>query len=253
MEKYKYVIIDDEYPSHWTVQQSFKRYPNYTCVGAFYNPEKALIFLQEHKVDLIFLDMEMQEMNGFEFLEALERKIFVVILTAYFEKHGLNAHQYYFNKDLVFFSNKAQFLYYFPKIIEKFEKMYLEKELIDRINQLSKNEILTFPKKANGETIPLTDIIYIEAIGHHVVLKMKRGDENIFRMSIKKLMGFLPADNFLLIKRNIIINVRYVTAFTESTVCLKDYHFSLSTRRREEAISVLNTYKKELYKDYCLP
>jgi len=252
MEKYKYIIVDDEIPAHLSVQQYFRQYTNYTCVGTFYSPKKALFFLREHNVDLIFLDMEMQEMNGFQFLEALERNIFVVILTAYSEKYSQEAHLYY-SKDLVFFSNKAQMLYYFPKIIERFEKMYLEKEIINRVNQLSKNEIHTFPKKVNGKTIPLAEVLFVEVVGHLIVLKMRSGNENIFRISLKKALKLLPKENFLLINRNTIVNVWHVTAFTETTVCINDHHFKISARKQEATVSVLKLHNKKFYQDLCLP
>jgi len=247
MKKFKYVIIDDEYPSHLTVRQYFKAYTNYACAATFFDPEKALLFLQEHEIDLIFLDIEMPEMNGFQFLEALKKNIFLVIHTAYPEKYSLDAHKYY-EKDLVFFSNKAQFSYYFPKIIARFEKLHVEKEIIDRINQLFKNEIHTFPKVFNNKPIPLVDILMITVIGHNIVLKMKNGEEIIFRMSLRELTSFLPANNFLQIQRSVIINVLYVTAFTDTTVCINEKHLHISTRKQNGIVQILKAEKQELYK-----
>jgi len=249
MKNFKYVVIDDEFPSHLTVRQYFKAYPNYTCAATFCSPEKALLFLQEHEIDLIFLDIEMPEMNGFQFLEALKKSIFVVIHTAYPEKYGLDAHNYY-EKDLVFFSNKAQFSYYLPKIITRFEKMHVEKEMIDRINQLSKNEIYTFPKMFKNKPILLVDILMITVIGHNIVLKMRNGDEIIFRMTLREIMGFLPTNIFLQIRRNEIINVLQITAFTDTTVCLNDKHLHISTRKQKEIVQFLKAQKQELYKNY---
>jgi len=249
MKNFKYIIIDDEHSSHLTIQQHFSTRPNYTCLATFFNPEKALMFLQEHKVDLIFLDIEMPEMNGFQFLETLIKNIFVVILTAYPDKYSLHAHQVYMDKNLVFFSNKAQFLYYFPKIIARFEKMHEGKSIIDRMHQLSKSEIQIFPKKFNNHPILLADILMITVIGHNAVLKMKNRKEIIFRMTLHKLKSFLPANNFLHVRRNIIINIMHVTAFTDTTVCLKDHHFCISARKQKAILEILKTQKQELYKN----
>jgi DNA-binding LytR/AlgR family response regulator len=230
------------------VQQRFKTYLNYTCAATFFDPNKALTFLQEQEVDLIFLDIEMPEMNGFQFLDALKKKIFVVIFTAYSEKHSLFAHNYYFDKDLVYFANKAQLLYYFPKIIARFEKLHAEKGIMDKINQLSKNEITTFPKKINNELIPLADILFITVIGHNIVLKMKNEEEFIFRMSLSELMSFLPANTFLLINRNTTINILNITTFSDTTVSIKDHHFFLSTSKQKKVIEILKNRLCPLYK-----
>jgi len=245
MKKYKYITIDDDPHSHLAVSYHFKNYNNYTCSAIFYNPEEALKYLQENEIDLIFLDIEMPEMNGFQFLEALKKDIFVVILTAYHEKYSVDAHKFY-EENLIFYSNKAQLLYYFPKIIARFEKLYSEKEMLDRVNQLSKNEVHTFPKKAKNQTIPLVNIVAIVVFGHNIVLKMKNKEEYIFRMTFGELKKFLPANLFFQIRRNVIINILHVTAFNDITVCLGEYHFQISVKKHREIISELQTAKQKL-------
>jgi len=247
MEKFKYIIIDDEQPTHIMVQYHFRGYQEYSFEASFYDPEMALIFLQENDVDLIFLDIRMPKMNGFQFLEKLNKEVFVVILTAYPDKYSLDAHNY-IDKDLVFFSDKAQFPYYFSKILKRFEKMYEEKSMIDRIYQLSKNEIYTFPKTYHKESIPLKDILFFTIVEHNIVLQLKNGQEEICRMSLKQLMEILPAEGFLQIDRHIVINTMYITAYTSTTVCVEEYHFSISARRREEVLAFLQAQKEKLPK-----
>ena len=246
MEKYNYIIVDDEYPSHISIHHKFKCYPNYQCVATFFNPKDALLFLKENEIDLIFLDIEMSEMNGFQFLEALQKNIFVIILTAYHEKYSFMAHQYY-DKDLVFFSNKAQFAYYLPKIIARFETMYSRKEVLSRVLQLSKNEITTYPKMIKNQAIALSDIVHITVFGHHIVLKMKDGDEIIDRKSLFELLDILPSETFFQIRRNIIINIEYVTAFTNQTVYVEGQHFTISIRNQNKVVQMLKTHRNYLY------
>jgi len=249
MEKYKYIIVDDEYSSRLRIQHYLKNYSNYECAGVFINPQQALIFLQDQEIDLIFLDIEMPEMNGFQFLEILDKKIFVVIVTAYHDKYGLEAHQYY-DKDLIFFSNKAQFSYYLPKIIIRFEKMHGEKELLNRVKHLSDNVIRIFPKKIEKRTVLLEDIVYFTVGGHYIVVKIREGDELVFRMTFRELMNILPLSTFLQIKRDTIINIGYVTAFTNTTVCVGNEHFNISIRNRERIVQALEAQKNLLCSNY---
>ena len=249
MERYHYIIIDDEIQSQLKLNHYFKSYKNYKCKAVFSNPELALQYLQENEVDLIFLDIEMQEMNGFQFLEALQKDILVVIFTAFENKYSVEAHHYY-DKELVFFSNKAQISYYLPKIIARFEKMFIEKKIVNRVKLISKNEILTFPQKINNKTIFLEDIVYIEVIGHHTILKIKNQEEEIIRTPMRDLLDFLPAHIFFQIRRNMIINVRHLTAFTDSTVCVEGQHYIISKRNRKTIVPALLTQKQELLKNY---
>jgi len=245
MERYKYIIVDDERQSHLIVRHHFKTYNNYKCVATFSNPKEALLFLQENEVDLIFLDIEMPEMNGFQFLEALQKHIFVVIFTAFENRYCLEAHSYY-DKDLVFFSNKAQFSFYLPKIITRFEKMFKDKKVVERVKQLSANEIKTFPQKINHKTIELADVIYIEAIGHNIIVKTKNDKEFITRTTLRELLSFLPGYTFFQIKRNMIVNIGYVTAFTDSTVCVGGQHYTISKRKQQEIIPKFIAQKQAL-------
>jgi len=247
MKKFTYTIIDDEFPSHLSVKHQLKKYSNYQCIGTFYESEKALTYLQDHDVDLIFLDIEMPNMNGFQFLEALKKNIFVVILTSYPEKYSLSAHNFYLDRDLLFYTNKAQFSYYLPKIVEHFERMYSEREAIDRIGLITKSEITTFPKKANKENIQLADILFITVIGHHLVLKMNDDKEFIFRMNLKELMSFLPASTFLLISRNTVVNIVKITSFSDTTISINEHHFFLSTPKQKRVIETLKTQLSKLY------
>jgi DNA-binding LytR/AlgR family response regulator len=249
MERYKYIIIDDDFPTHLAVQHHFKAYPNYEFVAYFHNPGNALFYLKEHKIDLIFLDIQMREMSGFQFLEALEERHFVVILTAFEDKHCLQAHQYY-DKDLVYFTNKAQFSHYLPKIIERFEKMHSEKKTLSRVKQLSKNEITTFPKMINKKPILLVDIVYITVVGHHIILKMMNNEELVFRMTLRELLSILPSNCFFQITRNTVININYVTSFTHSTVCIENKHFIISFRNRKKIVLAIKMQKDFLYQNY---
>jgi len=246
MENYKYIIVDDDRLAYLPLQYNLKHYSDYECVGIFFNPKEALIYLEKNEIDLIFLDIEMPEMNGFQFLEALQKNIFVVILTAYQEKYSFEAHLHY-DKNLVFFSNKAQFSYYLPKIIARFEKMYEEKEVLYRVNLLSKNEIHTFPKMTKNKSILLADIIFIKVFGHNVVLKMKTGEELVYRMSLQELVNILPSNIFFQIRRNIIINIGYVTSFTGTTVCIDKEHVIISVRNRKKMVQALKEQRDFLH------
>ncbi|MDR2972688.1 MAG: LytTR family DNA-binding domain-containing protein [Bacteroidales bacterium] len=250
MEIYKYIIIDDEHQSHQNLRRHIMPYSKYQCVATFKNPQKALLYLQTNEVDLIFLDIRMPEMNGFQFLESLSKNIFVVILTAYVEQYSIEAHQYY-DKDLVFFSNKSQFSYYFPKIMTRFENMFKEKAVLNRIKQLSKNEIRIFPKKYKNKTISLEDIVYLEVVGHNMVLKIRNGEEIIFRMTIGELLSFLPTNFFFQIKRNMIINIIYITALTGTTISIENQHLTIPISKRKKIIPQLITLREKLLENYC--
>jgi len=250
MEKYRYIIIDDEYPSHLSVRHHLIPYQDYKCVSTFYDPEIALVYLNEHNIDLIFLDIAMPQMNGFQFLERLNKKIFVVFLTAFSDKYAEQSHKYFFDNEIVFFCNKSQFSYFLPKIITHFEKLYNEKEKINRINKLFLNEIHVFPKLINKKPLSLSEILFVTVIGHNIVLRLKNKREVVIRMTLKELKNILPNHIFIQISRNIIISIMHITAFTDTTVCVADEHFIISKLKRKQVIIFLKTHIEALYNVY---
>ena len=89
----KAVIIDDESPSIVTLRWKLENYcPNVEVVASFEDPREGLEFLKKSPPDLLFLDIEMPMLNGFDVLEELGRDVpFSIIFTTAYENFGIRA------------------------------------------------------------------------------------------------------------------------------------------------------------------
>ena len=83
--KIKCIIIDDEPLAISVIENHLKNFDNIEVIETFTNPLKAFGVLQQEKIDLVFLDINMPQMNGFTFIENLNIKPLIVITTAYRE------------------------------------------------------------------------------------------------------------------------------------------------------------------------
>ena len=83
--KLKYLIIDDEYLAHEIIQEYADLLPNLELVKNCYDALEALDYLNTNTVDLIFLDLNMPKIKGFEFLKTLQNPPKVIVTTAYRE------------------------------------------------------------------------------------------------------------------------------------------------------------------------
>jgi len=83
METIKYVIVDDNTLAHSMILRSMEIYPNYECIGQYYNVMSATTALKETKPQVIFLDVEMPHLMGFELIKHIDKAIKVVITTSY--------------------------------------------------------------------------------------------------------------------------------------------------------------------------
>ena len=79
----KCFIIDDEQPAIDVIQNYIKRIPSLELVGASTNPMQAIEIIRKNKADLVFLDIQMDEMNGIELAKKLDQNAKVIFCTAY--------------------------------------------------------------------------------------------------------------------------------------------------------------------------
>ena len=83
--KIKCIIIDDERLAIEVIENHLKNFDHVEVVASFNNPLKAYPLLEQEKIDVIFLDINMPQMTGFSFIENLSHKPLIVITTAYRE------------------------------------------------------------------------------------------------------------------------------------------------------------------------
>ena len=92
MEKNKAIIIDDELSSLQNLQQKLAEFcPTVTVVATAQKPEDAILLINHHKPDVIFLDIEMPKMSGFRMLEELKEVDFEIIFTTAYNHYAVEA------------------------------------------------------------------------------------------------------------------------------------------------------------------
>ena len=187
----------------------------------FSEPRVGLEEIRRRKPDLVFLDIQMNSLNGLEIADKLPHECCFIFTTAYAE-YALNG----FDLDAVDFLHK-------PFSYERFE-VAVEKAL-RRIHarRPSTSESLVVKQEYNNVSIPLSDILYVEALGNYVKIVRASGGHVLTRTNLKAITDLLPAADFLRIHRSYVVPVASVVSFTRSRVMLKG---------REEGLPVGTQY-----------
>lgn len=234
------MVVDDEEMSLTIVSRFIEKTSDLNLKYQFQDAIEAIQTLQkDEEIDLLFLDIEMPEMNGIEFLQSLQEKSrnLQIILTTSQIEYAVDAFEYDVTDYLVKPIKYPRFLKSVQKVQEYFDqkqeggsKENGEKGAIGALNSLF--------IKADGKItkVDLSDILYIEALADYVIVKT-RNSKLIAHTTLKGLAQKLaPSNKFFRIHRSYIINVEHVSSIEDSYVKIEDNNLPLG-----------RSYKKDLY------
>ena len=195
----KALVIDDEPLAQNVIEQYSLKIPGLSIIGKCNDAISAHHFLTEHRVDLVFLDINMPKMSGISFLKNLQNPPHVIFTTAYSE-YALEG----FELNAIDYLKK-------PFSFERFSKAYFKAEEIIR---LKKNKHLPINSedqkylyvKSNKKTIKIefSNICYIEGLGDYIKIHLVN-EKIVTNLSMKKILSLLPSGNFIRIHKSFII------------------------------------------------
>lgn len=223
------IAIDDE-PMALLIIEQFCRRKGGMELSTFSEPSVGLEEIRRRKPDLVFLDIQMNSINGLEIADILPKECCFIFTTAY-AQYALEG----FNLDAVDFLHKPFSYNRFERAVEKAMRR------IDA-GRVVKPESLVVKQEYNNVSIPLANILYIEALGNYVKIIRTSGDQIITRTNLKAITDRLPDNAFLRIHRSYVIPIAAVETFTRSRITLRglDQEFPIGTQYAEKVEKVLN-------------
>jgi two-component system LytT family response regulator len=208
----KVIIIDDEMLARSIVKEYLQDFPELQVVQECNDGFEGIKAIQQHQPDLVFLDIQMPKINGFEMLELIENPPAVIFTTA-FEEYAIKA----FETHAVDYLLKPFSKERFGKAIQKWQIQNQQERKNTTADLLNSSGLTTVQQnrvvvKDNGKVkiIPTATIRYLEAADDYVKIHTADG---VFLKN--KTMGYfedsLESQNFIRIHRSYIINVQLIT------------------------------------------
>lgn len=204
----KCIIIDDEPLARSIVVEYLMNYPEIEIMAECSDGFEGMKAIQQHQPDLIFLDVQMPKINGFELLELIDNPPNIIFTTA-FDEYALKAFEANAIDYLLKPFNKDRF----DKAIHKFKSNAIVKintEQIQYNNNATSQQRVVVKDDGKIKIIPTQDIQYIEANGDNVKIMTSDGS-----YSKNKTMSYfeqqLSANDFVRIHRSYLVNVSLVT------------------------------------------
>ncbi|MEJ1239187.1 LytTR family DNA-binding domain-containing protein [Chryseolinea sp. T2] len=203
------VIVDDEKLARDLLQEYLQQIPNIQIVGEASKGKDAVELIDKLKPDLVFLDVQMPGMTGFDVLEEINHDPFVIFCTAY-DQYALKA----FEKNAVDYILKPLDQERFRLAVERaIGRMKVDENSVGELLRNLKTENKTqydshiFVQKSEKLlNLPVEEIVYLEASGDYTILTTKN-DQFVSSSGIGKLEEILNPETFIRVHRSTIINI----------------------------------------------
>ncbi len=228
------IVIDDDALSRRVIEEFITRTDFLELKNSFQNAVEAINALDKHteEIDLIFLDIEMPEMDGIDFLNTLINLPQVIIVSSK-EKYALEA----FGYDVTDYLLK-------PITYGRFYKAVLKSKNIH--DTRSKKEIDEIFIKKNSALVQLKydDILWVEALENYVIV-ISFNEKFTIHFTMKSIESQFPASQFKRVHRSYIVNLRKINRIEDNSIYIK-------SNDGIKAIPIGKAYKDRFMKDINL-
>ena len=214
----RYLIIDDEHIAHDIIKGYCDMLPHLALQKNCYDALEALQYLNEHEVDLIFLDLNMPKLKGFDFLKTLTSPPKVIVTTAFsefaLEGYDLNVVDYLL-KPFSF----ERFLKAVNKAVSSNDKPQAKRS--GEKSPAKENRIFLRGDKKHTQLV-VDDILFIEAAGNYT--KVITTNETITtREKISNLLTLLPAADFLQVHKSFAVATKHIKSVEGNQIFIGDH------------------------------
>lgn len=202
----KTLIVDDEAPARALLRELLADYPQFVVAAECANGYEAVKAAAEHRPDLLFLDIQMPKLDGFEVLELLDRKPYVVFVTAY-DEYAIRAFQVHAIDYLLKPFTPARF----AEVVAHAEEMVRRGTPAETAGAAAAVrskplQRIAFRDGATIDVVPVQRIDYLEAQDDYVHV-YSRGRKHVKQQTLGELEALLDPTRFIRVHRSYIVNV----------------------------------------------
>jgi DNA-binding LytR/AlgR family response regulator len=223
------IVVDDDELARTLVAEYVEKTPFLKLKATCSSAKEAMRVLKEERVDLIFLDVEMPEMSGIDFIREFKEKPQIILISAK-KEYAAEAFDYNVTDFIVKPAAYARFL----KAAEK--AMEIEESI--KVSDENKKE-LYIKKDSRLVKIDCKEILYVEALSDYVNIYTTTARFTVLS-TMKGLEAKLPAKEFSRIHRSFIVRLDKIKAIEDGTVVVNEHSLPISNSYKKEFFNVLN-------------
>lgn len=228
------MIVDDESIAHDIIRKYCSMLPNMQLVQDCYDAIEAIQYLNTNPVDLIFLDLNMPKLQGFDFLKTLSHPPKVIVTTAY-KEHALEGYEL--------------------NIVDYLLKPFSFERFLKAINKASTDTPRSLPPtgqadkgehseriflRANNKYVQVVidDILLVEASGNYVKIVLKEETITI-RGKLSSVMELIPADGFVQVHRSFLVAQKHIRSIEGNRILIDEHTVPIGKSFKESVDRLL--------------
>jgi len=200
----KYLIIDDEPIAHDIIKGYCDMLPNMELTKHCYDALEALDYLRNASVDIIFLDLNMPKLKGFDFLKTLRNKPKIIVTTAY-KEYAIEGYELEITDYLLKPFSFERFLKAITKATE--DKKKSETSIQTKVSN-DEERIFLHTNKTHIQ-VKISEILYVQAEGNYA--KVVFADKSIvIREKISDVLQVLPTEEFIQVHKSYLVAKKHI-------------------------------------------
>jgi len=244
----KALIIDDEKHCSDNLQWQLQQYcPEIEVAAVCMSAENGLNEIYRKQPQLVFLDVELPGMSGFEMLERLSEINFDIIFTTAFNQYAIRAIKFGALDYLVKPIDKDELRTSVEKVVRRTNGDSL-KQLTALLTHIRKSNDLSFQKIAlptlhGYELIPLNNVMYCESKSNYTNIYLNNNQQILVSRTLKDIEELLDAEPFFRIHNSYLVNLQYAIRYTKGEggflVLNSDITLPVSRNKKEELVKLI--------------
>jgi two-component system LytT family response regulator len=213
------IVVDDTPLAVEKLEGFIKQIPLLNLLKSFNSGIDAISFLKSNPVDLVFLDIQMEQFTGLQFIESLQNRPKIVIVSAY-SQYAVNGFDYSVNDYLL----KP---YSFERFLKSIDKVQSD------LGLFAPKDYIFVKTEYRMERINFSDILYIEGQGAYLrIITLK--SKIMTLLNFQNMESLLPCDNFIRVHKSFIIAMNKIENIERNIIRIGAYRIPIGLSYREK-------------------
>lgn len=233
------IIVDDEELAHHVIEEYISRIPFLNLIKNCYDIQETIQTLQSENIDLLFLDINLPNISGIEFLKSFNKLPNVIITTAY-DDCAVQG----FEMDVTDYLLKPfSFERFLKAVYKSYNHLHNSKILQEKSTQNLFNESFIFVRSNNEDVkLNLREILRINALKDYIIIYTD-SRKLIVHQTMKSIMEKIESENFIRVHNSHIISLQHLQSIGKNTLTIGNERIPISEKYKAYLNKVIEKYK----------